>query len=426
MRRQASELGLQLQRLLLPRATAAHILVTGVLMAWSWSHWHAMAVIAAVMVARAAVQPLLPWLIARFGAGSAVGHGIAALHLLFSLIAAHAAGWSLPARLLLLFEVLTIASFQEGGGRRWAALATGTGLLVASFDGLPAPDVAVLGLFCGLVFVIAEARTLALDEALLVLGAKHDQLVAAIAELEQMHGAMVAQEKLSSLGLLAAGVAHEINNPMAFVTSNVRTLLDELKAGSLDGAAQREYIDDVLPATLDGIHRVNTIVADLRRFARGEPEGAIDFELNEEVLAGARICQNQLKHTCKLELDLGSVPRVHGRPQQIAQVLVNLVMNAGQAMCRYGTVRVGTSYHSGQVRLIVEDDGCGMDEATLNRLFQPFFTTKPVGQGTGLGLAVAHGIVQSHGGRIDVQSTPGRGTTFTVWLPKADLTCRAT
>jgi two-component system NtrC family sensor kinase len=244
----------------------------------------------------------------------------------------------------------------------------------------------------------------------------HQEMEQANQELRQMHQRALDQERLSSLGMLAAGVAHEINNPMSFVTSNVNSMLRDLRDEPNLSQVMKEYVEDVLPATLDGIKRVNSIVADLRRFARGDPEAHTGYELDAEVEAALRIAHGQLGHL-RVEKDLGGVGMMVGRPRQIAQVLVNLLVNAGQATAPGGLVRVTTRRDSDAVRVEVRDTGTGMSEETRRHLFEPFFTTKPPGEGTGLGLSVVHGIVKSHGGRIAVESAPGQGTCFIIRLP---------
>jgi signal transduction histidine kinase len=237
---------------------------------------------------------------------------------------------------------------------------------------------------------------------------------------EQLHTAnqrAMEQEKLSSLGMMAAGVAHEINNPMSFVTSNVSSLYKELKEYPSLPEPFREYVDDVLPATLDGIRRVNAIVGDLRRFARGDAEAYVEYSLNAEVQAALRIAQGELSH-CTVETELGEVGWLSGRPQQIVQALVNLLVNAGQATASGGRVHVSTLRDGEWVRVAVRDTGTGIPPEVMRNLFQPFFTTKPQGAGMGLGLAVSHGIITAHGGRIEVETTPGKGSCFTLHLPR--------
>ncbi|MGZ3460506.1 MAG: sensor histidine kinase, partial [Archangium sp.] len=272
-------------------------------------------------------------------------------------------------------------------------------------------------------FAVSEKRGALLGEVLgqavaqrEELAAAHRELEAALRELQQMHQRALEQERLSSLGVLAAGVAHEINNPMSFVTSNVHSMLRDLSEEQNLSAVMKEYVDDVLPATLDGIKRVNAIVADLRRFARGDPEAHTSYDFDAEVETALRIAHGKLGHV-RVEKDLGGVGMVVGRPRQFVQVLVNLLVNAGQATASGGVVRITTRREETQVRVAVRDTGTGMSEETKRHLFEPFFTTKPPGEGTGLGLSVVHGIVRSHGGRIEVESEPGQGTCFSVRLP---------
>jgi signal transduction histidine kinase len=247
------------------------------------------------------------------------------------------------------------------------------------------------------------------------------QLQESLASNQRLHEHMLRQEKLSSLGVLAAGIAHEINNPMAYVTSNIETLVNELPRLASEPALLEEYRADILPSTMDGVQRVNRIVADLRRFARGDAEEMTPVDVNAEVASALRISQNQVKYRCTVETDLAELPPVMGRGQQLAQVFVNLIVNAAQASRERGVVRIRTFREDGHVVFSVEDNGVGMTREVLGKLFQPFFTTKPVGEGTGLGLSVVHGIVKAHGGTIDVQSTPGAGSCFEVRLPVASF-----
>ncbi|HEX5744795.1 MAG TPA: ATP-binding protein [Archangium sp.] len=246
---------------------------------------------------------------------------------------------------------------------------------------------------------------------------KHGLLEQAHQELQQLHQRALEQERLSSLGLMAASVAHEINNPMSYVTSNVDSLLQDLKDEPNLSAPLKEYVDDVLPATLDGIKRVNSIVSDLRRFSRGDYEGYVSYDFTAEVRTALRIARIQLGHV-RVEEVLEDVGPVVGRPRQIVQVLVNLLVNAGQATPSGGVVRLVTRREGAQVRVEVRDTGSGMSEETKRHLFEPFFTTKPAGLGTGLGLSVSYGIIRAHGGRIEVESELGKGTCFTIDLPK--------
>jgi len=238
-------------------------------------------------------------------------------------------------------------------------------------------------------------------------------------DLKAAQQGALAQEKLASVGQLAAGIAHEINNPMCFITANTEALLDDLRDEPALSPRLAEYRDGILADTLDGILRVNSIVGDLRRFARGEPEQPVEFDLSAEVLASVRMARTQVASNQELHTELAATSRIVGMPRQISQAVLNLIVNALHALDpRGGHVWVTMVERDDAVVLAVKDDGAGMSSDTQKQLFQPFFTSKPVGKGLGLGLAVVYGIVQAHHGRIDVDSAPGHGTCFTITLPR--------
>jgi signal transduction histidine kinase len=249
----------------------------------------------------------------------------------------------------------------------------------------------------------------------------HAALAEAHQQLERLHRELVAREKLSSLGLLAAGVAHEINNPMAFVTMNVQTLVEDMQALSPEVLPEelKIYVDELLPTTIDGIQRVNTIVRDLQQFARGDIDTAGDFDLNTEIAAAARISNNQLKGRARLDLALGELPPLHGKARQMTQVMVNLIVNAAHAIGERpdGSIRVTSKVANDRAIVEVRDNGCGMSAEVIDRVFQPFFTTKGLGKGTGLGLSVVYGIIRDHGGSITVDSEVDVGSCFRIELP---------
>lgn len=256
-----------------------------------------------------------------------------------------------------------------------------------------------------------QARRKALADTIDELRRTHEELKLAQRQL-------INAEKLSSIGMLAAGIAHEINNPMAFVKANLNGLQRDLELLLTDPEVRREYVEEVIPATVDGVARVNAIVADLRSFARGDTEKFVEYDVNGEIKTVARMAKSVVQRRgSQLEVELGQLPKVHGRPRQLMQVVMNLVVNAAQANGSGGKVKVTTRAARDEVAIEVRDTGVGMSEETLSKLFQPFFTTKPLGEGTGLGLAVVHGIVTGVGGRIDVRSELGKGSSFTVWLP---------
>jgi two-component system, NtrC family, sensor kinase len=275
-------------------------------------------------------------------------------------------------------------------------------------------------------FLVYSSRTRSLSLASARMAEQHRELSEAHEAMRWMNEQALRQEKLSSLGMLAAGIAHEINNPMSYVTANVRDLMSEIDANPGCRAALGEYVDDVLPATLDGIRRVNTIVADLRRFSRGDSDPSVeeDYDLNEQVQAALRILHGKIRDHCRTELTLGQVPPLRGRSHQMVELVINLVLNSCEAVPRGGLIEIETRADGDDVFLTVRDHGPGMSPEVAARIFQPFFTTKATGQGTGLGLPVVQGIVDAHGGRIHVDSTPGAGTAIEIRLPAAATVAR--
>ncbi len=284
------------------------------------------------------------------------------------------------------------------------------------------------------------------------------------AELKATQSRMLESEKLASLGQLVAGVAHEINNPLAFVSNNVavleRDLLDLVSlvglyrrategdqrsgAGPVEGDrisdADRAAIDEqitrlceqldldyclknlprIIDRTREGLRRIERIVKDLRLFARVDEGEWNEVDLNPGIESSVNMVQGYArKHGVKVVADYGVLPLVRCRAARVHQVIVNLLMNAIDACSADGTVTLHTATDPvfAGVRIDVSDTGCGMDPAIRERIFDPFFTTKPIGQGTGLGLSISYGIVQEHGGTIEVQSTPGIGSCFTVRIP---------
>jgi two-component system NtrC family sensor kinase len=223
-------------------------------------------------------------------------------------------------------------------------------------------------------------------------------------------------DKLASLGRLAAGVAHEINNPLTGVLTNASFQLKRAPEGS----ALRQDLEVVVRETM----RCREIVRGLLDFARPAPPSRALVDLNEVVRRALKITLQALtlQHV-SLELELApEAPAALGDANQLQQVVVNLLVNARDAVSGGGCIRVRTrSERAGEAEfaeIVVEDGGCGIQEADLPHLFEPFFTTKGT-HGTGLGLAVTWGIVQAHGGSIDVRSEVGKGSRFTVRLPLA-------
>jgi PAS domain S-box-containing protein len=268
------------------------------------------------------------------------------------------------------------------------------------------------------------------------------------AELKQAQSRLVQSEKLAGLGQMVAGVAHEINNPLAFVGNNVAVLQRDLNAilellglyGRLETVAPDEratlaakiheqsqrfdlaYVTNNLPEVLtrsrEGLRRIHQIVKDLRDFARLDEGDIQDADLNEGILSSINIIHGYAKKKrVAIEPALGKIPPVRCHAAKINQVVLNLLSNAIDASHDGGTVTVRTGVESDGVAISVSDTGTGMEPAVRERIFDPFFTTKPHGQGTGLGLSISYGIVKGQRGEIRVESTPGSGSCFTVYLP---------
>jgi signal transduction histidine kinase len=281
----------------------------------------------------------------------------------------------------------------------------------------------------------------------------HRQLSSAISELEQEKAAqrrlidqleeaqnqLLQSEKLASIGQLAAGVAHEINNPVGFVNSNFGALeryVDSLFSlidayGSAEHAAEapairqridyeflKEDVAALFKESRDGLERVKRIVQDLRDFSR--VDSSLEWQqanLHTCLDTTLSVATNEIKHKADVVKDYGDIPEVQCLPSQLNQVFLNLMVNAAQAIAQHGTLTLATGAEEDWVWVAISDTGGGIAPEHQKRIFDPFFTTKPVGKGTGLGLSVSYNIIAKHNGRIEVESELGKGTTFRIWLP---------
>ncbi len=257
-------------------------------------------------------------------------------------------------------------------------------------------------------------------------------------QMEAVSSRMLQTEKMAAIGQLAAGVAHEINNPVGYVFSNLKALgsyvqdllrivdavdtasrvedLAELKR-SLDYDYIRNDVGSLLRESEEGIEHVKNIIGALKDFSRLDEDRSQSVDLQRGFETTLNVVNNELKYKAELIKEYGVLPLVECNPSQINQVVMNLLVNAAHAIETFGRITLRCGHEGEWVWLEVEDTGKGIDAATLNRIFEPFFTTKPVGSGTGLGLSVSYNIVQKHHGRIEVASQVGAGTRFRVWLP---------
>jgi PAS domain S-box-containing protein len=288
-------------------------------------------------------------------------------------------------------------------------------------------------------------RTRDLQEANATLEKEKARQADLIRKLGEAQSQLLQSEKMASIGVLAAGVAHEINNPIGFVNSNLGSLqryaqgmlrlLDsyaaledslspEDRAGiarvkhEVDAEYLREDLEPLLRESLDGIDRVRRIVQDMKDFSHVDGGDLQYADLEAGLNSTLNVVWNEIKYKAEVIKEYGSIPQIECYPSQLNQVFMNLLVNAAHAIEKQGRITLRTAHDEKHVWVEVEDTGTGIPEDRLGRIFEPFFTTKPVGKGTGLGLSLSYGIVQKHGGRIDVRSEVGKGTLFRVVLPR--------
>lgn len=289
-----------------------------------------------------------------------------------------------------------------------------------------------------------KQRTTDLEQANQKLLANNDELKQLNEKLESAHTQLLQSEKMASIGQLAAGVAHEINNPVGFVNSNLGTLgkyitnmfsvisayeTAEAKVGpntcpevtqiknTVDFNYLKEDIPSLLKESQDGLARVTRIVQDLKDFSHVDEASWQLANLEQGMDSTLNVVANEIKYKAEVVKQYAGLTDVECMPSQLNQVFMNLLMNAAQAIENKGTITVRTGSSGDEVWVEVQDTGKGIPEANLGRIFDPFFTTKPIGKGTGLGLSLSYGIVQKHHGRFEVKSEVGKGSTFRVYLP---------
>lgn len=292
-----------------------------------------------------------------------------------------------------------------------------------------------------------------LQQSLEELEASKAETEKALQELKVAQTAMVHSEKMASIGVLAAGIAHEINNPVGYVANNLRELNnytnkiqsylkrvsdleDSIAEQDLESAksVQKELEDirrlqkldfiledlsDLISDSLQGTSNIETIVRSLKLFSRKDEDTMAPVNLNEIVENSIRVVHNQLKYRAEVVFDRSDAPEVWGQIGGLQQVFSNLLVNAAQAIEDRGTVTITIFQDGIYVVAKVADTGGGIAPENIKHIFEPFYTTKDVGKGTGLGLSIVFDIIKKHNGRIEVESELGMGTAFTVYLPIA-------
>jgi len=270
----------------------------------------------------------------------------------------------------------------------------------------------------------------------------YSQLSHANEELKQSESQLVQSEKMASIGVLASGVAHEINNPIGFIKSNLFMLKDYFEdiekyyhasLANLSNETQKSIqqqlakkhdiafllgdIPPLLDSSIGGVERVTEIVQSLKTFSRIDLPEKSFVDINEGLNATLNMVWNELKFNCKVHVDLKALPKVFVYPGKLNQVFMNLLINAGQSIVEKGEIFVRTYVDNKYIVIAIRDTGSGISAEDLLHIFTPFYTTKPIGEGTGLGLSISHQIIEQHDGKLNVESTLGEGSCFSIYLP---------
>lgn len=290
-----------------------------------------------------------------------------------------------------------------------------------------------------------EEKNHQIMENLRDLNDKNAELAEAYASLKKTQSQVLQQEKMASIGQLAAGVAHEINNPIGFITSNLNSLgkyltrlsdFIQLQKKALASPGNPEILEEVrqkektmkmnfilddsmkiIEESLDGSDRVQKIVQSLKSFSRSDDGKRVPADINECLESAVNIVWNEIKYKAALKRELGLLPQTLCYPNQLNQVFMNILINAVQAIKNQGTITVRTWHEDDSIRASISDTGCGIPPEVVSRIFEPFFTTKEVGKGTGLGLSITYEVIKRHEGDIWVESALGEGTTFNIRIP---------
>ena len=285
-----------------------------------------------------------------------------------------------------------------------------------------------------------------LEQSKATMEAKNRELEAALHEIERAQAQIIQQEKMASIGQIAAGVAHEINNPVGFIMSNLSSLqkyfsrltgfieiqsemiTDKDLLGRLVEQRKANKIDIIIEDTvnlitesLEGAERIKRIVQDLKSFSRTDDNVRKPADIIAGIESTLNVVWNELKYKLKLNREYGEIPLITCNIGQLNQVFMNLIVNAGHAIEQQGDMTIRIWHEEENIFVSIADSGCGIEPDKLGKIFEPFFTTKEIGKGTGLGLSIANDIIRKHNGEISVVSEKGKGTEFTVRLPVIGL-----
>ncbi|MBK7534698.1 MAG: HAMP domain-containing protein [Myxococcales bacterium] len=259
------------------------------------------------------------------------------------------------------------------------------------------------------------------------LAKKNRELAETLDKLTQAQAQLVRSEKLASIGQLVAGIAHEINNPVNAIVNTVGPLEEAItEIDTADEAARSEAardIRDMVRVVQRGAQRTKAIVQALHNYSRTDDESVVEFDIDRTIDDSLELLRHLLKQHVTVEKHYGEAGRVSGHAGQIGQVFMNLLTNAAQAVAGRdaAVIRIESRGDADRVAITIADNGPGIPTHVLPRIWDPFFTTKDVGEGTGLGLSIVHELVERHGGTITVDTELGKGTSFTVTLPRRTL-----
>ncbi|WP_020533472.1 two-component regulator propeller domain-containing protein [Flexithrix dorotheae] len=276
------------------------------------------------------------------------------------------------------------------------------------------------------------------------LNAQNQELTATLEKLKETQGQLVQSEKMASLGILTAGIAHEINNPINFINAgviglkkylnNIFNLIHRYEEITPENVEEKlkeiqEFMEQIqFNHTIDllikvsnnisiGVERTTEIIKGLKIFSRQDNQQIDNYNIHNGLDSTLLLISSQFKNRVDIIKEYNPLPEIKACPGKINQVFMNILINAFQAIDGEGKVTITTSTNGTFAKVAIKDNGSGMPQETSKQIFDPFFTTKEVGKGTGLGLFISHGILEEHGGKIEVSSKLGHGTEFTIYLP---------